>query len=190
MPEGFIAIRRLKPVSILLLVMLSAFLGACSGPPENGPLEVKWDRDACERCRMVLSDRNHSAQVRYQPEDKKRSQVLMFDDIGCALLWLEDKPWRDDPKTEIWVNDHRTGKWIDARTATYVQGQITPMEYGLGAQSEAAADGLDFAAAKQHIFDIEERFNAHSTHLVDKLREQAEQRREINQSENKGQNEQ
>ena len=180
-------IRRVSWFSFFLLTLL---LGGCSGPPDEGPVDVKWDRDACERCRMVLSDRHHSAQVRYFPEDKKRSKVLMFDDIGCAVLWLEDKTWRDDPQTEIWVTDHRTGEWIDAKQATYIQGQLTPMEYGLGAQKEAAADGLDFEAAKKHIFDIEERFNVHSTHLVEKLREQAEKRREINRSENKDNNEQ
>jgi hypothetical protein len=39
------------------------------------------------------------------------------------------------------------------------------MEYGLGAQPEPALDGLDFAQAKAHIFDIEARFNVHGGHL-------------------------
>ncbi|MCG8427194.1 MAG: hypothetical protein MI754_07560 [Chromatiales bacterium] len=172
------------PWSRLIPLLLIVLLGACSERQNSGAVEVKWDRDACERCRMVLSDRQHSAQVRFQPIGSKYTKVLMFDDIGCAVLWLEDKPWRDNPETEIWVTEHRNGEWIDARQANYVQGQITPMEYGLGAQLEATSDSLDFAAAKQHIFDIEERFNTHSTHLVDKLREQAAKRREVKQPNN------
>jgi copper chaperone NosL len=156
----------------LLLLLL---LAACSGDPGSGPKEVKWDRDACERCRMVLSDRHYSAQVRVFPEGK-RSKVFFFDDIGCATLWLEDKPWMDDPRTEIWVTDHRKGEWIDARTATYVKEKITPMEYGLGAQTEPAPGGLDFEQAKRHIVEVEERFTIRGVQLLDRLKEQAERR--------------
>jgi hypothetical protein len=156
----------------LLLLLL---LGACSGDPGTGPKEVKWDRDACERCRMVLSDRHYSAQVRVFPEGK-RPKVFFFDDIGCATLWLEGKAWDDDPKTEIWVTDHRSGAWIDARTVTYVQEKITPMEYGLGAQPEPAPGGLDFEQAKRHVVEVEERFTARGVQLLDRLKEQAERR--------------
>ena len=150
-------------------------LAACSGDPGTGPKQTKWDRDACERCRMVLSDRHFSAQVRVFPEGK-RSKVFFFDDIGCASLWLDEQPWKDDPKTEIWVTDYRSGQWIDARTATYVKEQITPMEYGLGAQREPAPGGLDFEQAKRHVVHVEERFTARGVQLLDRLKEQAERR--------------
>ena len=155
---------------LLSVVLLS--LPGCSGDPGTGPKAVKWDRDACERCRMVLSDRKHSAQVRVSANGEK-SEVFLFDDIGCALIWLEDKPFRDASDTEIWVNDWRNGDWIDARKASYVRGQITPMEYGLGAQPGPAPDGIDFKQARDHIFAVEERFNQHAAHL----REQAARHR-------------
>ena len=139
-------------------------LAACSGDPGSGPLDVKWDRFACERCRMVLSDRQHAAQVRV-PQAEGRSKVVFFDDIGCAVVWLEDKPFRDDTRTEIWVTDWRTGDWIDARKAVYLAGQVTPMEYGLGAQTEPNAQALDFAAARERIFEVERKYNVHGGHL-------------------------
>lgn len=157
---------------VILTTSLVISLSGCSGSVETGAEEVKWDRVACERCRMVLSDRNYSAQVRYLPEGKKFSKVMYFDDIGCTTLWLQDKPWKDDPKTEIWVTDHRTGQWIDARTATYVKDKITPMAYGLGAQSEPAEGGLNFEQAKQHIQMVEETQNTHSNHLLQQVLEQ------------------
>ena len=147
-----------------VLILAVFLLAACSGDPGTGPVEVKWDRDTCERCRMVLSDRHHSAQVRGGPAGEK-AKVFMFDDIGCAVIWLEDKSWKDDPRTEIWVSDHRSGEWLDARKASYVGGELTPMEYGLGAQMEPVPGALNFAQAKAHIFDVEARFNAHGTHL-------------------------
>ncbi|MET0081985.1 MAG: nitrous oxide reductase accessory protein NosL [Sedimenticola sp.] len=159
----------------LLLFLLVPLFVACNSDPGTGAVEAKWDRDSCERCRMVLSDRNHSAQVR-QPMPNGKSKVLMFDDIGCASLWLEDKPWRDDPRTEIWVTDHRTGEWIDARSATYIVGNVTPMAYGLGAQKESAPNGLDYAQAKKHIFETEERFNTHAAHLIEDIRDRQRER--------------
>ncbi|MCP4285812.1 MAG: hypothetical protein GY792_15355 [Gammaproteobacteria bacterium] len=159
------------------IILLAVFLlSACSADPGTGPAEVKWDRYACERCRMVLSDRHFAAQVRYLPEGKKRSKVLKFDDIGCATLWLQDKPWRDDPQIQIWVADHRNGDWINARTASYVKNKLTPMEYGLGAQSEPASGSLDFEQAKAHIVEVEKRFNIHGVQLLDRLKQQATKR--------------
>jgi hypothetical protein len=137
-----------------------ALLIASCGDPGTGPVDVKWDRIACERCRMVLSDRHHSAQVRIRERDG-RSEPLLFDDLGCALVWLEDKPAKDDPATEIWVTDWRTGAWIDARTAFFVPGQVTPMEYGLGAQPDPAPGALNFDQAREHIFEVERKYNIH-----------------------------
>lgn len=149
----------------LLLIAATALLLGCSGDPGTGPVEVKWDRDICTRCNMVLSDREHSAQVRYTPGDGKRSQVRKFDDLGCAVLWLDQQPWRTESGVEIWVTDHRNGQWIDARNAFYVTGRHTSMQYGLGAQTGETADTLDFARARDHIYRIEEQFNIHGGNL-------------------------
>jgi nitrous oxide reductase accessory protein NosL len=146
--------RRLAPLAVVLL------LAGCGDDPGTGPVAVRWDRVTCERCRMVLSDRHHSAQVRTLAAGG-RSQVRFFDDIGCAVIWLEDKPFSDDPATEVWVNDWRSGEWIDARTAYYLTGQETPMQYGLGAQPEPADGALEYARAKAHVFEVERRFNVH-----------------------------
>ena len=146
--------------SALILAMVGS---GCSGDPGTGPTDVKWDRFACDRCRMVLSDPKHSAQVRVARAEA-RSRVYYFDDIGCAVIWLDDKPFRDAPTTEIWTTDWRSGGWIDARAAFYLPGQVTPMEYGLGAQAEPSPDALTFEQAKRHIFDVERRFNTHRVH--------------------------
>ncbi|MES9945020.1 MAG: nitrous oxide reductase accessory protein NosL [Candidatus Thiodiazotropha sp.] len=163
--------RYLVPVGMLLL-------SGCSGDGGTGPLSIKWDRDSCERCRMVLSDRYHAAQIRYFPPDKQRSVVARFDDIGCAVLWLADKPWQQDPRTRIWVTDHATGVWIDATRATYVRGHHTPMDYGLGAQEETTPGGLNFTQAQKYIRLVDQRHQAHTTHLLERLKEQ-QQRREV-----------
>lgn len=145
------------------LLVLAWLLSGCLGDPGTGPVEVKWDRDACDRCRMAVSDRLHSAQVRGGPVGEK-TRVYRFDDLGCAVLWLAQQPWKDNPAVEIWVTDHRDGRWIDARRAYYVTGQHTPMEYGLGAQDAPADNALGFEQAVRHIFAVEERYNLHAAH--------------------------
>jgi hypothetical protein len=159
---------RLLPLALLVL------LSGCVGDIE-GPQQPKWDRDACERCRMVLSDRPFAAQVHYLPQGKKRLQIAWFDDIGCATLWLEDKPWKDAPETRIWVAHHRTQEWIDARTAWYVPMDMSPMAYMLGAQSEAAPGALNFAQAIKRVEEIERHNQEHSQHLLERVRQQEHQ---------------
>ena len=125
---------------IFLLGAVALFLAACSREPETGPVELKWDRDTCKRCSMAISDRNYAVQVRGGP----KSKVFKFDDLGCAVHWLKDQPWGNDPTTEIWVADFRNGKWLDARVARYVVGKTTPMGYGYGASSEALPGSIGF----------------------------------------------
>ncbi len=152
---------------LLLLVLL----GACSDGVE-GPQTPHWDRDSCERCRMVLSDRPFAAQVHYLPAGSKRTRVAWFDDIGCAVLWLEGKTWKHAPETRVWVVDHRTREWLDARTAWYVPVDVSPMAYLLGAQKEKEPQALDFAAATEHVARIEARNQDHSRHLIERVRRQ------------------
>jgi hypothetical protein len=101
-------------------------------------------------------------------------QVMLA--IGCALLWLADSPWKAAPASEIWVVDHRTGEWLDARRAQYVPDKVTPMEYALGAQREAAPGSLDFAAAQRHVIEVERRFGLHGVQLLEQLKAQAARR--------------
>lgn len=146
----------------LKLLLVLFLLTGCSRESETGPAEVRWDRETCTRCAMAVSDRHHAAQVRGGPAGA-RTRVYKFDDIGCAVIWLDQQAWRDEPHTEIWVTDHRTGQWIDARTATYVTGRVTPMGYGLGAQQAASAEGMDFNQAGRHIHALEARDHRHGS---------------------------
>lgn len=148
----------------ILTLALSLLITAC-GDPGTGPVDIKWDRVSCARCRMVLSDRHHAAQVRVKTPNG-HSQAYPFDDLGCALIWLEGQPEGGDPAIEIWVNDWRTGDWIDARTAAYVPNQVTPMQYGLGAQQDQTPGALNFAQARLHVLAVE-RKNKIEGHLDD-----------------------
>jgi copper chaperone NosL len=135
------------PAKIFLLGAVALFLAACSRAPETGPVEVKWDRDTCKRCSMAISDRHYAVEVRGGP----KKQVFKFDDIGCAVHWLKDQPWGNDPAAEIWVTDFRSGKWLDARGAHYVAGKTTPMAYGFGASGEALLGSIGFDEVRKQL---------------------------------------
>lgn len=143
---------RNPPRLAALLVLLA--LAACGPKEETGPVDVRWDRDVCERCRMAVSDRFYSAEVRGGPATE-RTKVHLFDDLGCAVLWLDEQDWKEDPRTEVWVTDCESGAWLDARRCAYLGGRRTPMDFGLGARPAAAAaaadSALDWDAASAHV---------------------------------------
>ena len=128
-------------------LLLLGLLAACSGEPKTGPVEVKWDRDTCVRCNMALSDKRFAVQVRGGP----KHQAFKFDDFGCVVFWLKDRPWADDPATEIWVMDMRSNKWIDARKAYYVSNKMTPMAYGFGAVALPEPGSVNYEEARKQV---------------------------------------
>ena len=141
-------------------ILLLSLLVGCSAQEPTGPVEVRWDRETCTRCAMAVSDRRSTAQVRGAPAGQ-RTRAYTFDDIGCAVIWLDGQTWKDDEHTEIWVTDHRSGEWLDARTATFIPGIRSSMGYDLGAQRADTPEGMNFAAARQHIHDVETHEHIH-----------------------------
>ncbi len=138
----------------VLISVLFLMLAACAPEQSTGPAEVRWDRDVCARCNMAVSDRHYAAQLRGAAAGE-RTRLYKFDDLGCAVIWLEQQDWKDDPRTEIWVTDYESGEWLDAREASYVTERISPMNYGLGAQSPGTENSLDYAQAIAHIMAAE-----------------------------------
>jgi len=144
----------------LALLLVVGFSGCEKKKITTDLQEVHWDRDMCERCKMVTSDRHHSVQV----IDPKTGKAYMFDDIGCALLWFDEEKiiWKDQAK--VWITDVDTGKWIDARDAYYDVGNVTPMAYGFAAHSKKESikkekEVFVYDTLPEHIKKIEEKNN-------------------------------
>ena len=142
-------------------------LSGCTPEMETGPGEIRWDRETCTRCNMAIGDRSYAAQVRSGAAGQK-SRLYKFDDLGCAVLWLDQQNWKAEPQTEIWVNDYKTGEWIEANKAWYIEGEISPMGYGLGARADYVAGAMNFEQAKKHIYMVEEKLNIHGGNLQHK----------------------
>jgi nitrous oxide reductase accessory protein NosL len=108
---------------------MALLVSACTQAPATGPVPIHLDRDRCKGCGMVISEREFAAEVRGGP----RSEVFTFDDLGCALKWLDAQPFAADPTVQVWVARHADGQWLDAKAARFVKGATTPMGYGFAA---------------------------------------------------------
>jgi len=118
-----------KCFKLFAIISIIFLITACEKKISHEHQEVHWDRDMCDRCRMVISERKHSVQI----INKELGKAYKFDDIGCAISWFKEEKisWKDNSK--IWITDVNTKKWIDARTAFYDTSHNTPMGYGFSA---------------------------------------------------------
>ena len=134
-------------------------LGGCF-ERETGPDKVHWDRDTCELCKMMISEAEFATEIRGGPKHK----LYKFDDIGCAINWLNEQPWAGEPQTEIWVAARGSSRenvvWMDARNARFATGAMSPMNYGLAAAPRGPMSFEEMTAhilkdAPNHICKIE-----------------------------------
>ena len=110
----------------LALLILLVFAISCSDKPESGPVEIYYGEDICERCKMIISEREFAAQYRLS-----NGETVKFDDIGCMIHYFHiENPVDSD---SIYVTDYRSGNWINAKEAHFLWSDniITPMHYGV-----------------------------------------------------------
>ncbi len=139
-----------------LLTPLAAALSGCKKDSwPDGMAEIKWDRDTCTRCSMVISDRRFAAQLSGGPN----KTVFKFDDIGCLVFWLRDNtekyPWLTEAGSRFWVADFTSKsredmRWLDPKRAQYMT-KASPMGYNFAAVSTPMPGSLDFTDMRQHI---------------------------------------
>ncbi len=134
------------------VVMFMAFSGQRSSfavsMTQLKPVSINFGHDKCKRCLMKIKSKRYSAEV----GNIKTGKVYKFDDIGCAVMWLyHDCKFGWESSAKIWVTDAKTGKWLNAKTACWIDGQITPMHFGLGAykKGEISKKCLSWKTAKR-----------------------------------------
>jgi copper chaperone NosL len=115
-------------------------------PPE-GPQPVAWDRVACARCGMLVSDPRFAAQAH-----TRGGAVLDFDDPGCALLWAHE---HEADLHALWFHDLEAERWLRRGEAGFVPAQPTPMGYGLGARPRGSDGALTPDEALAFVLDRE-----------------------------------
>ena len=155
-----------KSPLFLSLYIASLLLCSCSKEINLEAEAPKWDVQTCDRCKMLVSDKKFSAQV-VNPTDGKH---FFFDDLGCALMWLqgkEAKEWKD--KALIYATDPRNGTWLNIKENELVSGYVTPMAYGIavlpkGTKPEAGKKVLTFQETLSEIEDVSKQKAAMKMH--------------------------
>jgi copper chaperone NosL len=125
----------------LLLGAAALTLTACGGAAGAAdPPKIAYGKDACARCRMIISEERLAAGLVAAGGAK-----TLFDDIGELVATVQEEG-RD--RRRVWVHDYETRAWMDGTTASYVASAdvMTPMGTGVVAFTERArAD--EFAGA-------------------------------------------
>jgi copper chaperone NosL len=123
----------------VVIVALGAALAAC-GTSAVGPMAIDLGNDACGHCRMAIVSTATAAQI-VAPGD----EAVLFDDIGCLRDFVAASALPAD--AVVYVADHRTGQWVDARAAVFTKTTVdTPMGSGLLAHADTASRDQDAAA--------------------------------------------
>jgi copper chaperone NosL len=138
-----------KVVGLIAFLILVLPLAGCRPGSTTGQGEIHWDRQTCEQCQMAISERRHAAQIRKLGERRTHS----FDDLGCALFWLDEQGLLagSEQGPEVWVKEATDSKWIDARTARFEAGFSTPMAYGFG----VADQGMTLSEVQERVREKE-----------------------------------
>ncbi len=113
---------------------------------QSGPVEIKYDRDVCEMCGMIISTPRYVAEVRLAD-----GKIHKFDDIGDVVTWLEKNCVAPEQAREIWVMNSQDGRtWLDARRVFFARG-LSPMNYNFAAVPKPGDGAVDFAAMRASI---------------------------------------
>lgn len=143
-------------VAGFLVTPLAGLLSACQDQRwPVGMADIKWDRDTCTRCHMVISDRRFAAELRGGNPDT----VFKFDDVGCLVFWMQEQagryPWMSAPGIKAWVADFNSRSrdemtWLDPFQARYIP-RTSPMGYGFAGLAANLGEGIDFESMRQRV---------------------------------------
>lgn len=123
-------------VAALFMVM---FMTSCA---PDGPEPININRDACEHCKMIISDGRFGAELITQ-----KGRVYKFDDAFCLRLYQKDNP--DVAVKSNYIHDFNADNvLIPAESAFYVKNEDikSPMGGNIAAFSNEA-DQMKFFEA-------------------------------------------
>lgn len=137
-------------IAFAAVAALAAALVLLRPSPRSGPEPIRYGRDACARCRMLLSEPGFAGEIR-----DARGALTRYDDVGCLVRALRETRIQTP---EAWIEDHQAGQLVPLLTATLVAGERvrTPMGYGIVAFADAQAARAFAAAHGARVVPIEE----------------------------------
>ncbi len=115
----------------LALLIICILTISCGDKPKEGPAEIYYGEDICERCKMIISEKDFAAQYKLS-----NGKYVKFDDLGCLFYYMEEEK---ESISNIYVVDYGSKEWIDGQEAYYVWSEkiTTPMGHGILAVKNA-----------------------------------------------------
>ena len=140
----------LDPLLIVIVLLIGVTACASQAAGEPIPPEIHLGEDACQFCRMIISDERYAAGYLTADGDE-----FIFDDIGDMFRHHQEQA---AAVTAFFVHDHHEHTWVRAETAVYVLNPDlpTPMLSGLAAFAAEAEAGRFVAEAGGDIVTFEE----------------------------------
>ena len=141
--------KKILPIAVIVLmlaIIATLFISMAKedrpvtivkGNMEMKPLPIKLNHTNDTQCAMLIKTNENAAEI-VAPDGR----TWFFDDPGCMVLWIENKPFRDQAK--LWAHSIDTKQWIDARAAYYGVTDKTEMRYGFGAREHENNATIDF----------------------------------------------
>ncbi len=116
-------------------------------PAESGPPGIRYGRDRCDACGMIIGDPHFAAASR------EGAVVHRYDDIGCLVT--HSGAALTSGSARGFVHDMVSETWIDPAGATFVRAPEiqTPMGFGLAAYADAGAARAAYPKASMLTFE-------------------------------------
>lgn len=105
-----------------LLLLLAMLMTLACNPGDEAPKEPVWGKQPCEHCAMLLSEKEHGAQL-----VSTGGERFYFDDLGCMVAWLDAHPAEAAHK---WVHTADSQAWLAVEKAGFDRAAHTPMDFG------------------------------------------------------------
>lgn len=134
-------------VKMLATAVLALLVLAC-GRGADQPAEPVWGKEPCAHCAMLVGEPRTAAQAVNAQGDR-----VFFDDIGCMVLWAAEQ--KNGPPQRLWVHAATGKAWLPARSARYLGGQQTPMDFGFVAAE--GKDGIEYEQMARTVLDRRDR---------------------------------
>lgn len=135
---------------VVIIIGISLFksdapIALKKGNFKQQPLPIKLNKTNDPECAMLIKTTRNAAEVA-APDGR----TWFFDDPGCMVLWLKNKPFKG--KAKLWVHTLDTKRWIDAHDAHFGVADHTAMHYGFGAREHAGKGTIDFNEMKLRMY--------------------------------------
>lgn len=131
---------------IMLGVLIVPVLAGCRREPLSGPPEVRFGRDMCAECGMIVSDALACGAILVEAEGVREHRL--FDDLGC-MLDHEVEHASEMSVLEAFTVDHNDGGWLRTQDAVFLLADISKLMTPMGSGYVSFRDHSTAARAQE-----------------------------------------